>query len=529
MEAGTPGEVVIIEPVRPNESDATPREATGDIQPTRQGKQKGLHDTFLHELKKGKAKRTMEEIPNTKQQERETSRHERTGIQTDLRMYMNPAGEVRRKPRKDGGPDEPMPEREPEEENVDPRTAASEEGGRMKDANGDMAHRSEKLRMQMPITEKWEETTVLTEPERYKLNALTWNIQGNGEALYDLEPALEEWDINLAILTEIKSASKNVQQKCNARHSTAYCTDVPMENLRRHRKKAMYRGGVGIILRGGLAHKHAHTEVEVPGLRGYVAHVVLHLPGDKHIHVLGIYNPPDSEEVETRRRIKGYVRMIVTRAREENEMLLIGGDLNAARGQKEKGEDKAWTEMMEREDIVDIGGKRDTTLRRHDGRNIDRWMTLREDEEKYGTLNERELTTHHASDHRMIATTGLELYKCNTHLPRWEDEEKGTHLRLDLPLTGAQVTTLRRHLESGYFAERVGLEREIEQLRSAKVEEKSRAIDRAGEEMAKALKRMATEAMRKGESQRELTLKGRGKPERKEEAMGQGLRLPRRR
>eukprot|EP00854_Cymbomonas_tetramitiformis_P003223 gene3223-4067_t len=209
MEAGTPGEVVIIEPVRPNESDATPREATGDIQPTRQGKQKGLHDTFLHELKKGKAKRTMEEIPNTKQQERETSRHERTGIQTDLRMYMNPAGEVRRKPRKDGGPDEPMPEREPEEENVDPRTAASEEGGRMKDANGDMAHRSEKLRMQMPITEKWEETTVLTEPERYKLNALTWNIQGNGEALYDLEPALEEWDINLAILTEIKSASKN--------------------------------------------------------------------------------------------------------------------------------------------------------------------------------------------------------------------------------------------------------------------------------------------------------------------------------
>eukprot|EP00854_Cymbomonas_tetramitiformis_P002685 gene2685-3459_t len=202
METGTPGEVVIIEPVQPNESDAKPGEATGEIQSTREGKQIGLHNTFLQELKKDKAKQTMEGMPDTKQREPETSRKGRTGTQTDLRMYMNPAREVKREPREDGGPDEPMLVREPEEEVVDPGTTANTEGGRTKDASGDMAHRSEKLRIQMPITEKWDETTMVTEPGRCKLNALTWNIQGNGEALYDLEPALEEWDIDLVILTE---------------------------------------------------------------------------------------------------------------------------------------------------------------------------------------------------------------------------------------------------------------------------------------------------------------------------------------
>ncbi|KAK3233665.1 hypothetical protein CYMTET_56057 [Cymbomonas tetramitiformis] len=180
--------------------------------------------------------------------------------------------------------------------------------------------------------------------------------------------------------------------------------------------------------------------------------------------------------------------MMVTRAREENEMLLIEGDLNAARGQREKREDKAWTEMLESEGMVDVGGKRKTTLRRYDDCDIDRWITLSEDENKHNTLNERELTTRHTSDHRMIATTTLDLYKCNTHLPRWEDEETRGRSRLDLPLTETQVTTLRRHLESGYFKERMGLERAVEQLKSAKVQKKREAIDRAGEDVASALK-----------------------------------------
>ncbi|KAK3273251.1 hypothetical protein CYMTET_18497 [Cymbomonas tetramitiformis] len=398
-EKGIPGEVVVIGATQQSTGRIRQEETNGEEQPARE-KRTGLHDTFLHELRKEKGKQAEMEMAHTSQEERGEDRKGRASTQTDLRMHMSPLADMKRKPRKEGGPNEPIPNEEPRE-TADPWTVESEKSGVKTGEGSSTKHSNEKLQMQMPVTEKWDATTALTEPKRCRMNALTWNIQGNEEALYDLEPALEKWDIDLAILTEVKT-----------------------------------------------------------------------------------------------------------------------------QGWQEKKEDKAWADMLDREQIVDVGGKRNTTLRRYDNRNIDRWITLSEDEGKHSTLNEGELTKHHASDHKMIATTRLDLFKCDTHLPRWEDEETRVSQRLDLPLTETQITALRRHLESGYFAERMGLERTIEQLKSAKTQEKWGAIDRAREEMANALKRMAREAMRNGESQQELILKGKGKPETKEEAMGKGLRLP---
>ena len=303
MEEGTPGEVVITGETQQGTGRTRQEEANVMERPAKEQKQMGLHNTFLHKLREEKGKREETEMANMSQRESGENGNERARVQTDLRMYMSPMADMKRKPRTDGGPNEPAPDEELKE-TADPGTTEGEEGGERKEGGSSTKHPNEKLQIQMPVTEKRNAGTALTEPRKCRLNALTWNIQGNEEALYDLEPALEKWDIDLAILTEIKSASRGIQHRCNAKHSAAYCTDVPAEKLRRHRKKVMYRGGVGIILRGGLAHKHAHTEIEVPGLRGYVAHMVLHLPGDKHVHVLGIYNPPDSEEDETRAKVR---------------------------------------------------------------------------------------------------------------------------------------------------------------------------------------------------------------------------------
>eukprot|EP00854_Cymbomonas_tetramitiformis_P003634 gene3634-4568_t len=206
MEEGTPGELVITGETQQGTGRTRQEETNVMERPAKEQKQMGLHNIFLHKLREEKGKRAETEMANTSQRESGENGNERGRVQTDLRMYMSPMADMKRKPRTDGGPNEPAPDEELKE-TAGPGTTKGEEGGERKEGGSSTKHPNEKLQMQMPVTEKWNAATVLTEPRKCRLNALTWNIQGNEEALYDLEPALEEWDIDLAILTEVKSGN----------------------------------------------------------------------------------------------------------------------------------------------------------------------------------------------------------------------------------------------------------------------------------------------------------------------------------
>ncbi|KAK3254052.1 hypothetical protein CYMTET_36714 [Cymbomonas tetramitiformis] len=206
----------------------------------------------------------------------------------------------------------------------------------------------------MPKTENLDPEN-MQDGQQHTVTFLTWNIQGSRYSLYELEEQMGRWDIDVAVVTETKTANEEIKRHFRNSKQSNICTNVPKS--RSKTGEDHQTAGLAVILRGEYAKPHNYTEVKVPHLQGVLTHTLLHFPGEKYLHLIGVYYPVEGKEAtngtneeghqeeltrrETRKGIREYVQM-VTSANEGNsgETALVCGDLNATTGKPMNSRDR---------------------------------------------------------------------------------------------------------------------------------------------------------------------------------------------
>ncbi|KAK3289124.1 hypothetical protein CYMTET_3430 [Cymbomonas tetramitiformis] len=227
-----------------------------------------------------------------------------------------------------------------------------------------------------------------------------------------------------------------------------------------------HTAGLAVILTGEYAKPHNYTEVKVPHLQGVLTHTLLHFPGEKYPHLIGVYYPVEGKDAgaETRQGefdrelarsgIQEYVRMVTSASEKAaGHAVLVCGDLNATTGKPRNSRDRDWNRVLDATGLQDVGGTRETTLTWHRQRNIDRMLASKAEMRHYKQPTEGELTELHTSDHKMVCTTQLDLKAWGTHRPTAQKQQNAKADRPRLPLTEAEGTTLRQALDTAYTRE----------------------------------------------------------------------------
>ncbi|KAK3281543.1 hypothetical protein CYMTET_10673 [Cymbomonas tetramitiformis] len=220
------------------------------------------------------------------------------------------------------------------------------------------------------------------------LNILTWNIGGRRDAGYDICHTLEqrkgrqEEDVHVIVLTEVKTAHRDVMHKFRDMGYTAVGTEVVNAVERKRAEQARARGGVVTLLGGPYGHVHNHHVELTPHLEGYLLHTVLHLPDNRFVHVVATYSPPHAEEAGVRNKIQDYIATVrAETSGAENVTMLVGGDLQASNTSdagSRTAADKSWDKLTRKLNMTDVGPETNTTLEFAQNRNIDRFkMTWR--------------------------------------------------------------------------------------------------------------------------------------------------------
>ncbi|KAK3283602.1 hypothetical protein CYMTET_8690 [Cymbomonas tetramitiformis] len=356
----------------------------------------------------------------------------------------------------------------------------------------------------MPNTESLDHNK-MNDGQQHMLTFLTWNIQGSGYSLYELEEQMQRWKVDVAVVTETKSANADIRRHFMNKEWSHICTSAP--GARGGEKEGeRHTAGLAVILRGEYAKPHNYTEVKVPHLQGVLTHTLLHFPGAKYIHLIGVYYPvegrDDLEEQqgtghrritreELRKGVQEYVQMVTKASTEQpGETVLVCGDLNATTGVPKNNRDREWREVLKQTGLVDVGGDRQTTLNWHQHRNIDRMLSRGEEHPLYSQLTEDELTSLHTSDHKMICATRMDLKAWGTHHPTTQRQERGQEERLKLPLSEEETSTLKRLLDAAYtWAQEEEIREAIRMIgESTTGRHKRGAIDGAGEVVVRILR-----------------------------------------
>ncbi|KAK3286911.1 hypothetical protein CYMTET_5556 [Cymbomonas tetramitiformis] len=261
---------------------------------------------------------------------------------------------------------------------------------------------------------------------------------------------------------------------------------------------------------GEYAKPHNYTEVLVPHLQGVLTHTLLHFPGEKYLHLIGVYYPVEGKDVAEEARqgeldreaarsgIREYVRMVTSASENAaGQTVLVCGDLNASTGTPKNSRDKEWNKTMEATGLQDVGGTRETTLTWHKRRNIDRMLASKAELQYYTQPTEGELTELHTSDHKMVCTTQLDLKAWGTHRPTAQKPQHAKADRLKLPLTEAEGNTLRQTLDAAYTKElQEEMQEAINGIKTANsTRHRKRAIDYAGGVVAKIMGEARDRAM----------------------------------
>ncbi|KAK3236274.1 hypothetical protein CYMTET_53576 [Cymbomonas tetramitiformis] len=348
----------------------------------------------------------------------------------------------------------------------------------------------------------------MTDGQQHTITFLTWNIQGSRYSLYELEEQMDRWDIDVAVITETKTANDDIKRHFRDSLRSNICTSVPG---RGDAEEEHQTAGLAVVLRGEHAKPHNYTEVKVPHLQGVLTHTMLHFPGQKYIHLIGVYYPVEGKETareegyqeertrsEARKGIREYVQMVTSASEgNEDETVLVCGDLNATTGEPRNSRDREWNKVLDATGLTDVGGSRETTLTWHSRRNIDRMLASRAEQKYYTQPTEMELTELHTSDHKMICTTQLDLKAWGTHRPAAQLQRRAKADRLRLPLTEKEGATLRQVLDTAYTREQQDELREAIGMikRSTTKRHKRKAIDYAGEVVARILGTAKEEAV----------------------------------
>ncbi|KAK3289200.1 hypothetical protein CYMTET_3361 [Cymbomonas tetramitiformis] len=348
----------------------------------------------------------------------------------------------------------------------------------------------------------------MREAQQHTVKFLTWNIQGARHSLYELEEQMEKWGIDIAIVTETKTANEEIKRHFRNKKQSNICTSIPTEEG--EGEESNHKAGLAVILTGEYAKPHNYTEVQVPHLRGVLTHTLLHSPGGKYLHLLGVYYPVEGKDVaeETgrgeldreaaRNGIQEYVRMVTTASENAaGQTVLICGDLNATTGTPKNSRDKEWNKTLEATGLQDVGGTRETTLTWHERRNIDRMLASKAELQYYTQPTAGELTELHMSDHKMVCTTQLDLKAWGTHRPTAQKPQHAKTDRLKLPLTEAEGNTLRQTLDAAYTKElQDEMQEAINGIKTAtSTRHRKRAIDYAGGVVARIMGKARDRAM----------------------------------
>ncbi|KAK3264600.1 hypothetical protein CYMTET_26673 [Cymbomonas tetramitiformis] len=348
----------------------------------------------------------------------------------------------------------------------------------------------------------------MREAQQHTINFLTWNIQGARHSLYELEEQMTKWEIDIAIVTETKTANEEIKRHFRNKKQSNICTSIPKEEG--EGEESNHTAGLAVILTGEYAKPHNYTEVQVPHLRGVLTHTLLHFPGGKYLHLIGVYYPVEGKDVaeETgrgeldreaaRNGIHEYVRMVTTASENAvGQTVLICGDLNATTGTPKNSRDKEWNKTLEATGLQDVGGTRETTLTWHERRNIDRMLASKAELQYYTQPTAGELTELHTSDHKMVCTTQLDLKAWGTHRPTTQKPQHAKTDRLKLPLTEAEGNTLRQTLDAAYTKElQDEMQEAINGIKTAtSTRHRKRAIDYAGGVVARIMGEARDRAM----------------------------------
>ncbi|KAK3260789.1 hypothetical protein CYMTET_30268 [Cymbomonas tetramitiformis] len=198
---------------------------------------------------------------------------------------------------------------------------------------------------------------------------------------------------------------------------------------------------------------------------------MLHFPGQKYLHLIGVYYPVEGKEAksgtngegyqeertrsEARKGIREYVQMVTSASESKTgETVIVCGDLNATTGELKNSRDREWNKVLGTTGLAYVGGARETTLTWHNRRNMDRVLASGAEQELHYTQpTEGELTELHTSDHKMICTTRLDLKAWGTHCPTAQLQRRAKADRLRLPLTEKEGVTLRQVLDMAYTRE----------------------------------------------------------------------------
>ncbi|KAK3241440.1 hypothetical protein CYMTET_48791 [Cymbomonas tetramitiformis] len=185
----------------------------------------------------------------------------------------------------------------------------------------------------------------MQEDQQHTLTLLTWNIQGSRQLLYELEEQMQKWDIDVAVVTETKAANADIKRHFRNNTQSYICTST-QETRQGDTGDGHHTAGLAVILRGEYAKPHNHMEVKVPHLKGVLMHTLLHFPGKKYIHPIGVYYPVEGKDAtddaqsklspmerareEMREGIREYIQMVTaTSSKKTGETVLVCGDLNA--------------------------------------------------------------------------------------------------------------------------------------------------------------------------------------------------------
>ncbi|KAK3279630.1 hypothetical protein CYMTET_12492 [Cymbomonas tetramitiformis] len=107
-----------------------------------------------------------------------------------------------------------------------------------------------------------------------------------------LEQRKERQEGNVHVLTEVKTAHKDIMNKFGDMGYTTVGMEVVNAVERKGAEQTRARGGIVTLLGRPYGHVHNHHVELTPHLEGYLLHTVLHLPGNRFVHIVAVYSPP---------------------------------------------------------------------------------------------------------------------------------------------------------------------------------------------------------------------------------------------
>ena len=193
----------------------------------------------------------------------------------------------------------------------------------------------------LPPTTKQQEIPNASPNPSISTRLLTMNCRGIRTNQDSIAITVADTKPDIMILTETKLISNmhgaNKLIKETLSEYELHASSITKTTASRTAGHETGRGAAGVLV--GIHKKYAATgcmrKIEIfPELAGHVVHTILQTPGSNPIHTVGVYMP--TVDHTKRSKVYEYIQGVAAICRQENLLMLAGGDWNATQAQSDR-------------------------------------------------------------------------------------------------------------------------------------------------------------------------------------------------